>query len=89
MLQSFPDRIKSHQATLGSVSDGGSDQTAPIYDVEAFLENTQALEDLEFHARLTNTDASGQQTVVWCADAKMNGCDDERNASTIRITWSR
>lgn len=45
--------------------------------------------DLEFHARLNNTDAPGQQVVVWCADANMNGCNDERNASTITIDWTR
>lgn len=44
--------------------------------------------DFEFHARLNNTTTAGQQTVVWCSDANMNGCNDERNASTIQINWT-
>ncbi len=44
--------------------------------------------DLEFHARMNNTTTLGQQTVVWCSDANMNGCNDERNASTIQINWT-
>jgi len=45
--------------------------------------------DLEFHARLNNTSMVGTQTVVWCADRDRDGCDDERNKSTIRINWTR
>lgn len=45
--------------------------------------------DLEFHARLNNTEKTGRQTVVWCSDANMNGCWDERNKSTIVIDWVR
>ena len=43
--------------------------------------------DLELHARLNNTTTPGQQTVVWCSDANMNGCGDERNKSSITINW--
>ena len=45
--------------------------------------------DFEFHARLNNTSTPGRQTVVWCSDANMNGCADERNKSTIVIDWVR
>jgi hypothetical protein len=44
--------------------------------------------DLEFHARLNNDATPGRQTVVWCSDANQNGCGDERNTSTITITWT-
>jgi len=45
--------------------------------------------DLEFHARLNNnTGMAGTQYVTWCSDADRDGCDDERNTSSIRIDWS-
>ncbi len=45
--------------------------------------------DLEFHARMNNnTGMAGTQYVTWCSDANQNGCDDERNKSSIRIDWS-
>lgn len=44
--------------------------------------------DLEFHARLNNNGMPGTQYVTWCSDDDRNGCDDERNSSSIRIDWS-
>ena len=44
--------------------------------------------DEEFHARLNNTTTLGTQQVVWCSDADMNGCGDERNKAAITIEWT-
>ena len=45
--------------------------------------------DLEFHARMNNnTGIAGTQYVTWCSDSNRDGCDDERNKSSIRIDWS-
>lgn len=45
--------------------------------------------DQEFHARLNNNTTPGLQTVVFCSDANLNGCADERVKETIRITWTQ
>lgn len=45
--------------------------------------------DLEFHARLNNTDAPGTQRVVWCYDPERNGCSDSRVKSTVAVNWVR
>lgn len=45
--------------------------------------------DEEFHARMNNTTTPGTQQVVWCADADMNGCGDERNKAGITIEWGQ
>jgi len=51
-------------------------------------QETGAAGDEEFHARLNNTTTPGTQQVVWCSDADMNGCGDERNKAGITIEWT-
>ncbi len=37
---------------------------------------------------MNNTTPPDQQTIVWCADANMNGCSDERNKRSVTIAWT-
>lgn len=70
------------------LTDTNGDGRADLCFQSAYQERGVA-GDFEFHARLNNTDSPGTQTVVWCADADMNGCNDERNTSEITIEWFR
>lgn len=45
--------------------------------------------DFEYHTRLNNTDAPGQQRVTMCYDPERNGCGDARVKSSITINWYR
>ncbi len=43
--------------------------------------------DFEFHARMNNTAAAGQQKVVWGYDPQANGLGDTYVKSSITINW--
>lgn len=43
--------------------------------------------DMEYHARINNTDQPGTTTVMFCADADNNGCTDEKVKNQIQVLW--
>lgn len=68
------------------LSDTNGDGRADLCFQSGYQETGKA-GDEEFHARMNNTMTPGTQQVVWCADADMNGCGDERNKAGITIEW--